>query len=281
MLLTLIHILDAALPLGYFVALAWYIHHFVRDDSEKQESFAGSWLLYGLIAAHLGYMIMRGVAYNAVPLASKPEFLSLVALSLASIYALLERRFRESHTGMFFLGIAFPFQLLASVGMGDPNAQKLLLEHPTLENPIFGVHVISMVVAFAALAVGALYSVMYILLARQLKKRELGLVFKRMPPLLTLESQSKLASYVGITFLGLGLGLGHLMVFAFEINYDLLDPKIVVMDLAWLAYIIGLIGIRIRGMSAMSAGYLSLFAYVALMMMMAATNVIQTFHTFH
>ncbi|MEM1347391.1 MAG: cytochrome c biogenesis protein CcsA [Myxococcota bacterium] len=282
-MLTALHILEAALPMLYLAAFAVYLRYFLTTSpTEEAQGFWGTKLLWGVIATHVLYLVLRGGVYHAFPLAARPEFLTLLALSVSMVYALGEWRTKEHHTGMFFLGISFTFQILASGLMEDPDAQSMLLEHPSLQNPIFAVHVVAMLLAFSALAVGALYAMMYILMERQLKARELGLFFKRLPPLLKLESMSNTATVTGVVLLGLGLGLGHFVALYLGVDYDLTDPKVLIMDLAWLGYILGAVVVKVRAMGGLFSGYLALGGYVTLMSMVALSNFIATsFHSFH
>lgn len=276
MIPTFLTTLEVALPLVYLAALASYAHHFFQDDERSQK--LSRILLYAILITHTGYTVLRGLEQHAWPLGSKAEFLSLLALSITCTYALTERGEEEAHTGMFFLGITLPFQIAASVMMEAPPDQthQVLLEHP-----VYGIHVIFTMLGFAALAVGALDAVMYILLSRQLKRRELGLFFQRLPPLMKLEEMSRLATTAGIFLLGIGLGLGHFVAgFVLE-DFNPWDPKIVIMDLAWISYVIGMITVKLRGLGGLRIGYLALGAYVGLMITMILSNILLTsFHSF-
>lgn len=266
--------LNIALPFGYAATWGLYIRHFFQPDDQSQ--FLGTRSLYGVVVLHTLFLVLRGVQQSAFPLASKAEFLSLLALSIAAIYALAETKEQESHTGMFFLSIGFLFQLSGSLLLEPPGSHALLLEHP-----IYGIHAVLMVFGFAALAVGALYAVMYILLARQLKSRSLGVFFKRLPPLSKLEGMSKLATLSGIALLGMGLLAGHFVAIVVLPTFNMWDPKIVLTNIIWLAYLIGFIIIRVRGLSGLRIGYLSVFAYLTLMIGMIASSVLTTtFHSF-
>ncbi len=279
-MLTAMHFMEAMLPLLYAATLAVYVRHFVVAD-ESDEGFGGSTMLAITLLLHASYFAMRGASFSAFPLASKAEFVSLLALSIASVYAVIERGAKDAHTGAFFLGITTPFQILASVWMEDPDKQKMLLEHPSLQDPIYGVHVAALVLAFASLTVGAVYALMYLTLSRQLKSRELGLVFKRLPALRTLEGMSKRATLAGIALFGLGLILGHVVAAALGLHVNMLDPKIVLMDLAWLAYVLGAIAVRVRGVSGRRAGQLAVGGFVSLMVIIAASNLaLSSFHVF-
>jgi len=272
---TVLQIIEIVLPLLYLGLTGLYARNFFDQEHEKRTARTG---LYGLLGAHLGYLTLLGVAQHAWPLASMAEFLSVLSVSLTITYAITERAEEDSNTGMFFLGIASIFQVFSSVLMEDITTKT----HPLLlENPIYGIHVAFTVLGFAALAVGALDAVMYILLSRQLKSRELGLFFRRLPPLIRLETMSRIATLTGIALLGVGLGLGHFVAIYILEDYNLWDPKIVIMDAAWAAYFVGFVVVKLRGLSGIRMGYLSLAAYLGLMLMMILSNLLtSSFHSF-
>lgn len=273
--------LEILLPLLY--AIAWGLHgyHFLREDraqSGDEQDRMGAWaarMTWLVLGVHITYLAARGLAHHAWPFTSKAEFLSWLALAITMVHVGAERNERVRHTGLFFLGIAFPFQLGASVLMAPPTTHPVLLEHP-----IYGIHVVFTLMGFAALAVGAQYAAMFVLLSRQLKARSLGLIFRRLPPLIKLEQFSKVSTVAGIFLLGAGLGAGHFVAIYSVGSYSPWDPKIIVTDLAWVSYLVALFVIRLRGLSGLRIAYMSMVAYVALLGAMIASSLLTTAHSF-
>ncbi|QDG54256.1 hypothetical protein FIV42_26980 [Persicimonas caeni] len=271
---SVLDILEFLLPALYAVTFALYFRHFLNPDTEK--NFLGSHLLKGTLFVHVGYLVLRGVMLEHFPFATRAEFLSLLAVSITAIYTLVESRHKDPNTGIFFLGLIFLFQLASSVLVGD------MANYPDqTRHPVFGVHVLFTVFGFAALSLSALYALMYVLLSRQLKSRELGVIFRRLPPLVTLEDMSKLASIAGVVLLGVGLALGHWVALDQGVPMYRLDPIIIAADLIWLAYFLGLIVASVRGLSGLRMGYLSLFGYVVLIgTVFVIMTVSGAFHSF-
>ena len=273
MFLTALNIVNVCLVVLYAATLLLYARHFMRDTEAK--SFLGTRLLYTTLGVHLVHTVAQGVFHQNIPLGNKSEFLTLVALSIAAIYAGIEHRAKESHTGVFFVALALPFQLLSAALM-EPASRAEVLD----ANPLFGVHVICLVLGITALSIGAVWSAMYLLLAHQLKNHELGVFFKRLPPLVKLEGMSRGSTVAGIALLGVGLGLGHYIVAQLP-GVSWIDPKIILMDLAWLAYVVGLGFVQVRGLSGRRVGYVSLFGYIGLILTIVISNVaLSSFHSF-
>jgi ABC-type uncharacterized transport system permease subunit len=271
---SILDILEFLLPALYAVTFALYFRHFLNPDAE--EAFFGSKLLKGTLGVHVGYLILRGVLLEHFPVASRAEFLSILAISIAAIYVLVETRERDPNTGIFFLGLIFLFQLASSVLVGDMADHVVEARHP-----VFWVHVIFTVFGFAALSLSALYALMYVLLSRQLKSRELGVIFRRLPALSTLENMSKLATIAGVILLGIGLALGHWVALDQGATLSMLDPIIIAADLIWLAYFLGLLLVSVRGLSGLRVGYLSLVGYIVLIgTVFVIMTVSGAFHSF-
>ncbi|MFB6373280.1 MAG: cytochrome c biogenesis protein CcsA, partial [Bradymonadaceae bacterium] len=175
----------------------------------------------------------------------------------------------------FFIAIVFLFQLASSLLVGDPGVIP-----DRSRNPLYGTHVILVVFGFAGLTVSSLYSLMYVLLNRQLKSHKMGLIFRQLPALSVLENMSKLAATTGVVLLGVGLLLGHYIAFdAFGAVDVFKHPIIAVADLFWFGYIAGLVAAKVRNISGVRMGYLSIAAYLLFMTSMVV--VLTQFGTFH
>ncbi len=274
-MLQVVHILEIALPLLYAAVFGLYLRNFFRTK-DTSSRFAGTKLLYGTLATHFTYLVLRGIAFHHFPVSSRAEFLSLLALCVGLVYVFTETRQKESDTGVFFIAIAAVAQTYSTLIIDDTIAHQLLHE-----NPVYGIHVIFTVFGFAALAVSALYALMYILLSRQLKSRNLGVIFKRMPPLSSLENMSRLATFSGIILLGLGILLGHFVSLSQLNTFNLSDPKVLITDLAWLAYATAFATARLRSICGLRMAYLSLFGYLFFIAAIVVANTFSsTFHSF-
>ena len=116
------------------------------------------------------------------------------------VYLIIERTSGEGKTGVFFISIAFIFQVSASMfHVVDTHIHQLLT------NPIFGIHVFFTLIGISALAISAIYGLMYWMLAKQIKSHNMGIIYRGMPPLDQLESMGRLSSILGLVSLGLGL----------------------------------------------------------------------------
>lgn len=265
---------EVLLPLGYLGAFGLYLRRFLREPGDGP--FYGSPVLLVTLVLHAAYLTGFAAALDHLPVSSRAEFLSLVALCVGFVYLFAERKHGDPNTGVFFLPLVFLTQGWSSWLMDHSYVPPLLHE-----NPIYGVHVLFTVFGFTALAISALYALMYILLAKQLKARNLGLIFRRLPSLDVLERMSRLATLCGIIFLGIGLATGHFLAIYVLDDFNLLDPKIVITYVAWAVYVVGYLVVKIRGLSGLRLGYLSLAGYLSLIAAMVFVNTfLPSFHSF-
>lgn len=255
---TILQAMDVLLPVLYAGTLGVYLWEFWRAEPDD-----GAWskrALMGLLSVHAGYFALRWLHFGFFPLGSKAEFYSWLALSVGVAYAFVERQLDQSRTGAFFVGISGGFQILASVFMTYSSKHPILLE-----NPVYALHVIFMIFGVTALAVGALYALMYVILSRQLKARDLGVFFKRLPPLRSLDRMTKAGTVAGTALLGLGLIVGYLVAFTMDMNYEYADPKYLATNAIWLGYVVGIVFVKTRGLPGLRVAYATVAWFAVLL----------------
>lgn len=264
-MLTVLQAFDVVLPVLYAANLGLYVREFVREDEVAHP--IRRWSIPALLLLHGTYFVLRGSEFSYFPLGSKPEFFSWLAYSLVLVYAAVEKQLKQARTGMFFLAIALLFQTGASVFMEYSEKHALLLE-----NPVYAVHVIFTVFGVTALAAGALYAVMYTILSRQLKKRELGLFFKKLPPLVMLDRSSRVGTVAGICLLGFGLGIGYMVALDVDAAVSLTDPKLMATNIVWLGYVLGALWVKVKGLPSMKVSWLTIVWFLVFLVSAGANH---------
>jgi HemX protein len=143
--------------------------------------------------------------------------------------------------------------------------------------------------AYTAMSLSFLYAMLYLILNRQLMKRQFGLLFRRSPSLETLERMSVGAVKIAVPLLFASLCLGHLWMYdlADRVDSEMAsmlspwDPKILISWVILIGYAIGLLGNRFldwRGkrMNAMAVG-----AFLAVVVAMGMIyHFFPSFHNF-
>jgi ABC-type uncharacterized transport system permease subunit len=233
----------------------------------------GPRLLIATIVLHAASIILAGGAAGRHPIGTKFELFSFVALGVAVSYAWVEGRRRNPFSGVFPLALAVLLQVCASLGrVEEPVLPRIL------ENPLFAWHSGAAAVAVAALSVGAVYGILFLVTYRLLKAGVVGDFAMRMPSLDVLSAMSLHAVEVGFAALTLAVGLGDVWV-ARTPDATMADPKIWATFVVWAVYGACLAGRFLGNWGAWRVVALNLTGYGLLLGSM--TLIGRLFHTFH
>ena len=266
--------INVLLPLLYGLALVLYALYF----STKQ-SGTGKWasrLLLAGIVVHLGYLVFKGLYFEYFPITNSFESFSMIAFDVAVIYYIIERLNKEGKTGLFFMAIVFLFQVVSSMFIENTGEHSELLS-----NPMFGIHTSLTLLGVSALAVSALYGLMYWMLAKEIKAHRFGVIYEGMPALERLENMGRMASLAGLVTLGLGIFLGHLWAYKILGYFFKADPKIVITDVAWISYAVGWLIVWRRGLSGLRLSRWAFWGFILFFVAIMVVNMLgNTFHKF-
>lgn len=279
---TALAVSDVLLPLLYMMLFAAYL--WVFNQNNKHAHRWARRMLWTTVLAHLATVAIHVRVHHQLPMASPLEFLSLLALSLLLIYAVVERRLRVRETGFIVTGLCFLLQFIASAF--DVQAPRA---NPLLQDPGYAGHAVLVLLAYSALSLSFLYAILYLVLARQLAHRSFGLLFRRLPPLETLERMSVGAAKLGVPLLFAALCLGHLWLYDLRKHVDPAiadkltpyDPKIIISWVILLGYMVGLAGNRWWGWRGRRMNQLAIAAYVVIVVAMGLVHhFFPSFHNF-
>lgn len=274
---TTLALLNGLLPVGYLVALLGYLFVFVKQDSGfGRRVTAFTW---AVVVVHAIYLVMGGIEYEHVPLASTWESLTFTAFAVALVYLLLEWQMRDRSTGVFLLAGVLLLQILSTAFISHTREVPDILR-----SPMFGIHVSTALLGYVALAVSAVYGIMYLIQYRQLKHRHVGLLFQRLPNLETLSRLNVRALAIG--WLGLTVAIVAGTVWAFnltrtgELQVNLLqDAKFLLTAGLWVVYGVCLAGLYVLGWPKRTLASVSVVAF--LLMLGSSLLVTLMFPSFH
>ena len=234
-----------------------------------------------MVGLHLLYLGLCALAYEHVPVANSWEGFTFMALAIAVVYLGLEWRWKDKTTGVFLFAPVLFFQILSSAFVTHTKDVD-----PVLRSSLFGVHVTTALLGYAALAVAAVYGIMYLLLFREVKRHRLSLLLRRLP---TLETLSRLnAGALAFGWIGLTLGIVWGSIWARElmgsgtIAGDLVtDPKFLMTVALWALYSVALGGRYVLRWPNRQLAVWSVVAFGLLLGSSLAVNLIlPSFHRF-
>ena len=199
----------------------------------------------------LGLLAARAVHLGHPPLTGVAEILSAVAWAMAAVYAVAEWIGRDRRSGLFVILLVFLLQYTSSLLVPWWSARPAEGFWPRL-------HLVPALVAYTALALAAVYGLMYLVARRDLKDRRFGVFFERLPPLDLLGRMTWHALVIGFIFMTATILTGPLMFAAPAAGVGgtgggeaaLANPKILMKiatgGVAWLIYAAAIVG-RLAG----------------------------------
>ncbi|MBI4882054.1 MAG: cytochrome c biogenesis protein CcsA [Planctomycetes bacterium] len=181
------------------------------------------------LAARVGVLLEPGLC----PLSTAGSGMGIVALFLA-LHLICAVRLDGSARvrTVALLGLILAFD--AAGLLVSPAGRSI--ELPEREQALAEIHGGLILLACAAFAAGAVYSLLYVFLYRIIRRRRLGFWFTRLPSLWRLEAGSRTANSLGLIALTLGLCVGVYLLAATEGGLPLGDAVVQRTFLLWLLF---------------------------------------------
>jgi ABC-type transport system involved in cytochrome c biogenesis permease subunit len=144
-----------------------------------------------------------------------------------------------------------------------------------LQGPLFGIHVSSLLFAYASFALACMIGITYVLLFKEIKAKHLGFFYTRLPSLQVLDHMNQVAIVIGWIFLTIGIIVGVIWAEQARAGYgvdprvqamSLQDPKIFVALVCWAVYSFELFAARRIGWGGRKAAYLSALGFAIVLL---------------
>lgn len=240
----------------YAVACVRYAMQFARRSFTVSRA-ASTWLIMAAFA-HTFVIGMETARVGHVPFAGATSAISTFVWLLALSYLYVEFTTGERSMGVFILPLLVALQAIPAFHP-VPEAPS-----PLLEGTLFGVHVSSLLFAYASFALACVLGITYVLQFKEIKAKDLGFFYERLPPLQVLDEMNLRAVKIGWLFLTVGLVAGAVWASQISASGDprahtmtLADPKIFIAVLSWAVYSFELYAQRAIGWRGRRAAWLS------------------------
>ncbi|MCE2514048.1 MAG: cytochrome c biogenesis protein CcsA [Acidobacteria bacterium] len=256
-----------AIPLALYVtASGAYAVHFARPD--------GTWgptatltLVAGALA-HTFVIGMQTMQVGHIPFVGTTGAISAFVWLLALAYLYTEMTADERSMGIFLVPLMVVLQTIPALG------NSVAARPPVLESRWFEIHVFSLLVAYASLALACVVSVTYVLLFKELKAKHPGVFYARLPSLQVLDAMNRRTVGIGWLFLTIGIGVGVIWTAQLQPGavdprvqaMSPLDPKIFIVVLCWLVYGFGIVARSRLGWGGRRAAWLSTAGFAILLL---------------
>ena len=171
--------------------------------------------------------------------------------------------------GVFVIALLVALQAIpATRGFSEDRTPAVL------RSPWFGVHVSSLLFAYASFALACVIGITYVLLFKEIKAKHLGFFYARLPSLQVLDAMNLRAVRIGWIFLTVGVAVGA--VWASQARGASLDPRIQAMSLqdpkifvalvCWALYSFALVARRTIGWHGRRAAWLSAVGFAIVLL---------------
>jgi ABC-type transport system involved in cytochrome c biogenesis permease subunit len=251
----------------YVVALAAYTWHFARRDPLVGRS--ATTLLVAAVLAHTFLIGMKTMEVGHLPLGGATSAISTFVLLLAVAYLCIEVTTDERAMGAFILPLLAALQAIPAFRPGLEERAAVL------QGPLFGLHVSSLLFAYASFALACMIGITYVLLFKEIKAKHLGFFYARLPSLQVLDTMNQRAIIFGWVFLTIGLVVGAIWTWEARVyapgdprvqHMSLQDPKIFVALVCWAVYSFELFAARRIGWGGRRAAYLSALGFAIVLL---------------
>jgi ABC-type transport system involved in cytochrome c biogenesis permease subunit len=249
----------------YAAAAAVYIAHFARRDPRTGRMATA--VLGAALLSHTFLIGMQTMQAGYAPLVGTTAAISAFVWLLGLSYLYVELTTEERAMGAFVTTLLGALAILPALNPSiDPRPALL-------RSPLFTVHVLSMLVAYASFALAFVVGITYVLLFKEIKAKHLGFFYARLPSLQVLDVMNSRAIVVGWLFLTSGLVVG--IVWATQIAgspdpraqaMHTTDPKILIALICWVIYSFALFARRAIGWSGRRAAWLSAIGFVIVLL---------------
>jgi ABC-type transport system involved in cytochrome c biogenesis permease subunit len=249
----------------YAGAAAAYVAHFAWRDP-RIGRMATATLGAGVLA-HTFLIGMQTMEAGYAPIAGTSAAISAFVWVLGLSYLYVELTSDERSMGVF---VAMLLVALDVIPVLDPGVSP---RPDVLRSPLFAIHVLSLLFAYASFALACVLGVTYVLLFTEIKAKHLGFFYTRLPSLQALDMMNGRAVTVGWIFLTIGVVIGGIWAAEVQDSTDprvqamsLADPKILIAIVSWAVYAFAIVARRAIGWSGRRAAWLSAIGFAIVLL---------------
>lgn len=273
MLQYFVDFLKVSLPIFYLFTIFLYGLAFFLDEQfgiRNRTKF-----LVGTLIVHFIYLISHTLLTGHPPVTSVFEIMTVVSFTIGIAYVYIETRSHVKETGMFILALAFLFDVVSAAFIRENVELK-----PVLKSTVLGLHVASAMLGYSALAISAVYGGLYLMMYHEIRASKFGIIYRKLPDLQTLETLSYRSIFLGFIFLTIVILIGYLWLPKTISDFSYYDPKLIITDIVWAIYFVGLMSQRMLRWTGRTVIILSIVGFALTVASLVAVNAMHSFHNF-
>jgi cytochrome c-type biogenesis protein CcsB len=253
--------------LFYLVGTLLYLY-FIVTLKERGAKLGRMLLLVGVLLHAAGFVARYFVA-GYTPITNLFESLSFFAMAIVAVFLVIEQRYNLRVLGSFIAPLGFVFSVFSAFQSGE--VARLA---PALNSYWLPVHAILLFIGDAVFAVAFGAGIMYLLQEKEVKKKRMGAIFKRLPSLDVLDDINYRCLTVGFPLLTLGIITGSIWAEYAWGSYWSWDPKETWSLITWLLYAALLHGRLTVGWRGRKAAILAIIGFCAVVFTFLGVNLL-------
>jgi ABC-type uncharacterized transport system permease subunit len=180
---------------------------------------------------HFVSIVEEGIVNNRCPITNFYETLSMCAFLVVVVYLIVHWRYKLESLSVFIFPLVFVAALVAT--MGNPVSAW---SSPVVRTTWLTVHIVLVLLGYAALLLTAVASLLYLLQERELKTKKPHNFYYRLPALGTLDDLISKSMAVGFVFITLAVIAGSTWGFIELKSAWIGQPKIALSFFTWGIY---------------------------------------------
>ncbi|MGI8744718.1 MAG: cytochrome C assembly family protein [Bryobacteraceae bacterium] len=185
------------------------------------------------VTVHFIAVIELTTAIGRFPVDNFFETSSLCALLIGLAFLFVYWRYRFASLSVCIFPLVF---LMTQIGAMEVPVSAW--PNTGIRDALLLIHVVMVLLGFAALLLMATGSMFYLIQERQLKSKKPGTFFDRLPPLATLDNLISHSMSFGFVFMTVGVIAGSAWAFIESGISWIGDPRIAISLLTWLVYLV-------------------------------------------
>jgi ABC-type transport system involved in cytochrome c biogenesis permease subunit len=252
-------ILRWAVLLGYLNCVYLYVVPFVNSKIVDRRRMLSTPFLVGTVVLHLLLLVVMRVEFGRVPfLRGALQATTLYALGLAVLTLIVQARTRSQAFGAFGVPIATMLYVISLV-----NRQPHMGIPDRFNTYWFELHVTSGFMGYAGFGLAFVAALMYLILAGDIRRRNLGRTFSRMPSLESLDRLGFGAVFFGFVLFTANMVTGGLWGLTENGHFWSGEPKEILSVVTWLVVAINVAGRQWGGWRGRRTALWSMLGFAA------------------